>query len=58
MVLLCNVMVQPWLNTVMTLNLKSCLEFLSSTVRCRKWVLARDIGLGNVAVQCHGVDLI
>ena len=32
--------------------MKSCLGYISETVRCRK------LGLGGVFVQCHGVTLI
>ena len=32
--------------------------YISETVRCRKLTLGRDIGWGDVGVQCHCVTLI
>ena len=40
---------------VMTLNLKSCPSYILETVNFRKLMLARDICLGSVAVQCQSV---
>ena len=37
---------------------KVCPGCISETVRCRKLILGRDIGLGGVGVQRHGVTLI
>ena len=31
---------------------------ISETVRCRKFILGRDIGWGGVGVQRHGLTLI
>ena len=35
-----------------------CPGCISETVRCRKFILGRDIGLGGVGVQRHGLTLI
>ena len=35
-----------------------CLGCISETVRCRKFILGRDIGWGDVGVQRHGLTLI
>ena len=37
---------------------KVCPDCISETIRCRKFILGRDISLGGVGVQCHGVTLI
>ena len=37
---------------------KVCPGCISETVRCRKFILGRDISLGGVGVQCHGLTLI
>ena len=34
-----------------------CSGCISETVRCRKLILGKDIGLGGVGVQHHGVTL-
>ena len=36
---------------------KVCSGCISETARCRKLILGRDIGLGAVGVQRHGVTL-
>ena len=33
-------------------------DCISETVRCRKFILGRDIGWGGVGVQRHGLTLI
>ena len=35
-----------------------CPGCISETVRCRKFILGRDIGWGGVGVQRHGLTLI
>ena len=35
-----------------------CPGCISETVRCRKFILGRNIGWGGVGVQCHGLTLI
>ena len=35
-----------------------CPGCTSETVRCRKFILGRDIGWGGVGVQRHGLTLI
>ena len=37
---------------------KVCPGCISETVRCRKLILGRDIGLGGVGVKHHCVTLI
>ena len=40
------------------LDLTIWLGFILETVRCRNFILGRDIGWWDVAGQCHSVTLI
>ena len=43
---------------IVTLTIKTCPGYISETIRCRNLMLGRDIWLGGVGVQSHGLTLM